>query len=294
MENQIAKIVPISDQVLTEFLNMFGQSKLTKEEKTQFIQISKAFNLNPFKREIHLVKFGTECNIIVGYEAYIKRGEATGLLNGWKCWTEGEIKSKETTVKRKRKDGTGEYDMKMITWEGNLKAIIEIKRKDWSEPFIHEVDFSEFASTKENWSKMPKFMIKKVAIGQGFRMCFSENMGGLPYTQEEFDAIKEQKPIDADAVEFTPLQIEALELLNSSVLISNKKSFDHMKVEILNNPNDLEKLKTAIEYLKGKQPKEERSEPVKEYASVIEIEQAFLQKVLTREEADELIRTFPK
>jgi phage recombination protein Bet len=290
MENQIAKIQPISDEILTQFLDMFGQSKLTGQEKTQFIQISKAFNLNPFKREIHLVKFGTECNIIVGYESYIKRGESTGLLNGWKVWTEGQIKQVKKKVTRSGKNG--EYEKELDFWEGDLKAVIEIKRKDWSEPFRHEVDFSEFATTKENWCKMPRFMIKKVAIGQGFRLCFSEFMGGLPYTEEEFEAIKEQKTIETDAVELNERQKEALSLLESSILTSNKKSFDHMKKEILNGEE--EKLNTAIEYLKGKQPKkEEKKEPdslPKEYKTTVEVEQAFLRKELTREEADEIIR----
>ncbi len=289
MEKSIAKVEQISDEILGKFLDMFGQSKLTTQEKTQFIQISKAFNLNPFKREIYLVKFGTECNIIVGYESYIKRGESTGLLNGWHCWTEGSIKQVKKKVTRTGKNG--EYEKELDFWEGDLKAIIEIKRKDWAEPFRHEVDFSEFASTKENWCKMPRFMIKKVAIGQGFRLCFSEYMGGLPYTEEEFESIHEQKTVDIEATELNDKQKIALALLESSILTSNKKSFDHMKTEILDNPDD-KKLDVSIKYLTGKQPKEKKApDPLpKEYKTTVEAEQAFLKKELTREEADEIIR----
>ena len=28
-------------------------------------------------------------------------------------------------------------------------------------------------------------MIKKVAMSQGFRLCFPDELGGIPYTQEE-------------------------------------------------------------------------------------------------------------
>jgi hypothetical protein len=34
---------------------------------------------------------------------------------------------------------------------------------------------------------MPAFMLKKVAMAQGFRLCFPDEMGGLPYLPEEIN-----------------------------------------------------------------------------------------------------------
>ena len=132
----------------------------TDKELFMFMGISKSFGLNPFKREVHFIKYGQQAaSIVVGYEQYIKRAERSGKLDGWKCWIE--------------RDEIGE------------KAIIEIKRKDQSIPIRWEVYRKEFDKGQSTWKSMPTFMLKKVAIAQGFRLAFSEDVGGMPYIPEE-------------------------------------------------------------------------------------------------------------
>ena len=131
----------------------------TDKELFMFMGIAKSYGLNPLKREIHFVKYGNApASIIVGYEIYLKRAERTGKLDGWKCWIEGD------------------------------KAIIEIKRKDQSIPIKWEVDRKEFDKQQSTWKAMPNFMLKKVAIAQGFRLAFPDELGGLPYLAEELPA----------------------------------------------------------------------------------------------------------
>ena len=153
-----------------ETMNLTG--KLTKSEVQQFVEISQAFGLNPFKREIYASKFGDKFSIIVGFETYIKRAERTGKLSGWSVTTFGDINRQNVA-------------------ESKIKAVITINRKDWEHPFIHEVWFEEYAQ-KTNagvlnrfWKEKPITMIKKVAMSQGFRLCFSDELGGMPYTAEE-------------------------------------------------------------------------------------------------------------
>ena len=176
MENQLTttaenKVALISDKELLMHLENLGlTSKLTEREKNTYLQIAKSFNLNPFKREIHVSKYGegnyAKMSIITGYEVYIKRAERSLLLDGWDCKTEGSVSTND------------------------LKAIITIYRKDRKYPFIHEVYYSEYVQkTKEGkvtqfWEKAIT-MIKKVAISQGFRLCFSDELGGMPYTADE-------------------------------------------------------------------------------------------------------------
>jgi len=162
------EIVNISEKVLDDYVKAFiTKARLTDNERKQFIGVAQAFGLNPFKREIHISKYGNQdMSIIVGYEVYLKRAEETGLLDHWKAYTKGSIKG------------------------GDLKGVVEIKRKDRNELFVWECDYSEFVGlTKEGrvtkfWKKA-NFMIKKVAIGQGFRLCFPIETGGMPYTKEE-------------------------------------------------------------------------------------------------------------
>lgn len=156
-----------------KYLKNMGMT-LPAKYHTQFIELAKLYNLNPFKREIYAVGYGENFNIITGYEVYLKRAEMLGSLDGWKCETIGE--------------------------GNNLKAKITIHRKDRKYPFEHEVKFTEFAQkTKDGklnaiWTKMPDFMIKKVCIAQGFRMCFPLEFGGMPYTSDEIGQDQNNAP----------------------------------------------------------------------------------------------------
>ncbi len=132
-----------------------SKSKLGPEQKELFLQIALRNNLDPFKREIFAISYGNEFSIVTGYEVYIQRAEATGQLDGWNC---------------------------VNTEEG---AKLTIHRKDWSEPFEWEALYDEFDKGQSSWKKMKKFMIKKVCIGQGFRLAFPEVLGGLPHFREE-------------------------------------------------------------------------------------------------------------
>ena len=167
MKQELVKSEVVTDAELTLHLENLGLVKdLTKGEMNSYLQIAKAFNLNPFKREIHVSKYNGQMSIITGYEVYIKRAERTGLLDGWSVATTGSVEGKD------------------------LKAILTIHRKDRTHPFIWEADYSEFVQkTKEGnvtkfWQKA-KMMIKKVTISQGFRLCFSDELGGMPYTADE-------------------------------------------------------------------------------------------------------------
>jgi phage recombination protein Bet len=165
--NQLEKPTFDVEKIKTYLRTMNLATNLSQAEVTQFIEIAQGFGLNPFKREIYASKYGNSFSVIVGYETYIKRAERSGLLSGWNVVTSGSIA------------------------EDNLKATITIHRKDFNHPFIHEVEYKEYVQrTKEGrptkfWSEKPLTMIKKVATAQGFRLCFSDELGGMPYTAEE-------------------------------------------------------------------------------------------------------------
>lgn len=192
----------VSDNELLMHLDNLGlTSKLNEGEKNTYLQIAKAFNLNPFKREIHVSKYGTgeyaKMSIITGYEVYIKRAERSGQLDGWDVKTEGK------------------------TEDNSLKAIITIYRKDRKYPFTHEVMYAEYVQkTKEGkvtqfWEKAFT-MIKKVAISQGFRLCFSDELGGMPYTTEEMP--EQNQTIDTTHVVIEEKKVDELKEAKDSYL----------------------------------------------------------------------------
>jgi len=152
--------VIVNDRIVTiEEVKKFLCPLATEKELYMAMNIIKSYNLNPFKREVHLIKYSADSpiSIVVGYEVYLKRAERTGKLNGWKV---------------------------EITEDG-LYAKLTIHRKDWKDPFEWEVKLSEFSKNQATWKQIPEFMAKKVVIAQGFRLAFPDEIGGMPYTKEE-------------------------------------------------------------------------------------------------------------
>lgn len=180
-QNQIA--TTDYNKIATEYLTSMGL-KLPQKYQVQFLELAKAFGLNPFKREIYAVGYGDNYNIITGYEVYLKRAERTGKLDGWNVTIEGKVS------------------------DNSLRANIEIFRKDWSHSFKHTVFYVECVQKNKEgrptsiWQKMPVFMTKKVAIAQGFRLCFSDEFGGMPYTADEI--MEEPEVITTATVIETP------------------------------------------------------------------------------------------
>ena len=180
-------IQPVDMKMITEFLDTTGLTKqLLPKEKATFVNMAQLFGLNPFKREIYCTVYGTgdyrTCAIVTGYEVYLKRAERTGKMDGWEC---------------------------AITGKGDdMAATVTIYRKDWGHPFKHTVYYRECVQINKKtgkpnsvWGKMPSFMTKKVAIAQAFRLCFPDEFGGMPYTNDEIvndDEIKNMKSANAD------------------------------------------------------------------------------------------------
>lgn len=244
--NALALDTKAAKEKALEYLSSMGL-KLPEKHKAQFIELASAFGLNPFKREIYAVGYGDNYNIITGYEVYLKRAERIGKLNGWSATVEG----------------SGE----------NLSATVTIYRKDWSMPFSHTVYYREVVQkTKDGkpnsvWAKMPSFMLRKVAIAQGFRLCFPDEMGGMPYTSDELPeiekpaaknetneelaekALKPAKKVEA-AKKYTAEQANEIKTLLDSTFddgskIFNEKDADNFRKALVKNGDE------AVELVKS-------------------------------------------
>ena len=184
----------ISEETIEKFLSA-SQSKLLPEEKTMFSHIARALNLNPFLRQIYVIAYNTQqgrkLSIVVSYMEYIKRALRTGLVNGWHA--------------EPLYDKDGKLDGSKIL----------ILRKDWATPFEWTVRFSEFDKKNSIWQQQPSFQITKVAISQGFRLCFPEETADLPLSDAENELVmarenatiltEEDKPKKKEKKETTPV-----------------------------------------------------------------------------------------
>jgi len=188
----------ITKEKVLDYVKSFLTNQLQDNEIMQFVEIATAYNLNPFKKEVYCIAYGQgekrKLSILTGYEVYLKRAERTGLLDGWKCWTVGEQKN------------------------GSLKACIEINRKDRKMPIYHEVFFSEYAQDNSIWKSKPITMIKKVAMAQGFRLSFPDDLGGIPYTADELpDEMTTQRDITPERQKNEQLQAKKAEPVKENI-----------------------------------------------------------------------------
>ena len=243
MKQQIEKSHAVDVEKIKKYLQTMNlASNLSTAEVEQFIEIAQSFELNPFKREIYANKYGDKFSVIVGYETYIKRAERSGLLSGWNVKTEGTIDRQNLM-------------------NSDLRAIITIWRKDFQFEFIHEVYFIEYVGRRRDgsvtdfWKNKPITMIKKVATAQGFRLCFSDELGGMPYTSEELSTIEAEAEIISSA-KLTPKperkKKSEAEAPQSNELIKEAISFDPGRIESLKEAiNSCESVDSLVEIWKS-------------------------------------------
>ena len=175
-EKNLTNVALVNVAVTADDVRKYFCASATEKEVGMFLQICKLNNLNPFLREAYIVKYGeSPATIVTGYEVYLKRAERSGKYGGFKVWVEGAVDN------------------------GTLKGCIEIYRKDFDKPLYHEVPYKEYVQrTKAGditrfWKEKPETMIKKVAISQGFRFAYPDELCGMPYTADEI--------IDTEAIE---------------------------------------------------------------------------------------------
>ena len=177
-----------------EYLDAMGMTKqLNNSQKKLFIELASAYQLNPFKREIYPIVYknkngSNDISLVTGYEVYIQRANMSGLLNGWTWEALGNVVFK--TEVRPGYNGQS-YQKKVIDKEkSTLMAKVTIYRKDWDYPFIHTITIDEFCGDSGIWHQSPKFMLKKTCASQAFRLCFSRELCGIPYTADETSTFK--------------------------------------------------------------------------------------------------------
>lgn len=182
-------------------------------EIAKAISVSRYLGLDPLKKEVHFVPYSGTLQLITSYTEYIKRAERSGKLNGW-----------EVIFNR---DDFGEY------------AEITIYRKDWAYPFRHKVYMEEARQNTNVWNKMPKFMLRKVCIAQGFRLCFPEETAELPYEEAEvgYNQVETHiEPVNIESViepiieENRQSELATEKQIKAIKAIANKKGVDEKAI----------------------------------------------------------------
>jgi phage recombination protein Bet len=141
------------------------------------VELCKVRKLNPFLKEVYLIKYGNQpAAIVVGKDAILKRAINHKGFNG-----------REQGVIVQKKDGSVEE--RKGTFRLKDEAIVggwaKVYRKDWEYPVYVTVAFDEVAQRKRdgtlnvNWEGKGATMVEKVALVRALREAFVEDLGGM-------------------------------------------------------------------------------------------------------------------
>ena len=189
--------VTLSPSIVRNYLTN-GNGAVTDQEVNYFVHLCRGQGLNPFLKEIYLIKFGTQpATFVVSKEAFLKRAEANSQYDGAES---GIIVLNKDGELIERKGGFFLKDSEQV-----VGGWAKVYRKDRKYPSDVQVTFEEYAGrTKDgnlnsNWANRPATMIKKVALVQALREAFPNDLNNL-YTEEE------QGDIQIPMVDTTPIE----------------------------------------------------------------------------------------
>lgn len=155
--------------------------KATNEEFATFINIGRATGLNPFLREIWLVKYGdSPAAIFIGRDGYRKSAQQNP---NYDYHTSDAVYSNDTF---KISNGEVSHEYTVVDRGILLGAYCAVKRKSSSKAIFVYVELKEYDKGQSNWKTMKATMIKKVAEAQCLRMAFQEIFAGT-YDESEYE-----------------------------------------------------------------------------------------------------------
>ena len=151
----------------------------TESELALCVELCNRQHLNPFTKEVYLVKYGNApASIITSYQVLNRRANRQpnygGIDSGVVVLLDGKV------VKKK---GSAVY--KMIG-EQLIGGWAEVAFTDGKIPAYAELALTDYSTGKSNWSKMPGVMIEKCAKAAAWRLAYPDEFGGM-YTGEEMD-----------------------------------------------------------------------------------------------------------
>ncbi len=175
----------------------------TDSELALCVELCNRQHLNPFTKEVYLVKYGNApASIITSYHVFNRRANRQESYGGIKS---GVVVMREGQIVKKR--GSAVYKQ---VGEQLLGGWAEVQFKDGKEPAYVELALTDYSTGKSNWAKMPGVMIDKCAKAAAWRLAYPGEFRGM-YVSEEMDQAQTQprevaaeveapKPVDLQPV----------------------------------------------------------------------------------------------
>lgn len=221
--------------------------KLSPQEFSFFMGISKATGANPFLREIWAVKYGdSPASVFHGRDFYRRKAQELESYDGHFV---GAVYEKDTFVV---KDGIPEHTYSLVNRGKLIAGYCVVYVKGRSVPYMVIVNMSEYSTGKSLWNSKPATMIQKVAEAQALRGAFQGTFGGT-YDESEawddgaIDVKPQQTPPNPAALQKAYTAI--LELTKEDHPSALKNSIKkHLSLDRLEDCKDLHKLREYYAY----------------------------------------------
>lgn len=170
---------------LEEMKKLICKVRLTEVEFSTFIEIGKGTQLNPFLREIWVVKYDDKspASIFIGRDGYRKAAQRDPEYDYHQC--DAVYANDKFSVV----DGVPRHEYTLTNRGELIGAYCIAKRHKSSRPIYVFAPLTEYSTGKSLWnpqSGKQATMIKKVAESQCLRACFQDLLGGT-YAPEEVE-----------------------------------------------------------------------------------------------------------
>jgi len=192
MEKERAIVVQTQTEKVTITFNDVKRylcPKASDAEIGLFLKVCQSEGLNPFKREVWLVKYTEDqpAAIIIATETFLKSAESCPEYDGY----EAGIILKPIDPKDKPEFREGSF---LLDGEDNrlVGGWARVYRKDRGRPFYSAVNIKECIKYTRSgkptrfWEDMPATMVRKVALSRALREAFSNRYSGT-YTTAEIE-----------------------------------------------------------------------------------------------------------
>jgi len=154
-----------------------AKANVSNAELANFIMLAKAMKLNPFLREVYLVKFKGDVQYITSKDVYLKRASRMPTYQGFKA---GVVTINKDGAMSMR-EGTIVMDNERLI--GGWCEILDEKRSFGT----HTVSLREYDKGYSTWKSLKATMIRKVALAQAHKEAYPNELGQLYLAEEMQD-----------------------------------------------------------------------------------------------------------
>jgi len=168
-----------------EMKKLICKFPLSEVEFATFIEIGKGTQLNPFLREIWVVKYDEKspASIFIGRDGYRKAAQRDPEYDYH------QVDAVYSNDKFSVSEGLPKHEYNLKDRGDLIGAYCVAKRHKSSRPIYVFAELREYTTNKSLWNSQsgkPATMIKKVAESQCLRACFQDLLGGT-YAEEEME-----------------------------------------------------------------------------------------------------------